>query len=300
MHLGEFLKTEREKKGIRLADIASVTKIPVHQLKLIEDGKWGSLPPKPFIKGFLTSYTRYIGLNPNEVYQRYLAETEPQVDTTLEPQSVTQEPKPRPSDVLSSSKVLQIKPIAFSVLGVLALVISLWLIRIGRESDAPDSVASAPTVSEETTREVASTPESQPDKVVPEPAPPSPTPSDSAPTNATESESHTLEVLTKERSWAKVVIDEAPPVEYHINPGEKTTLTATSKIKLVLGNASGAEVVHNGTPDPGKVDQGTVRYYIFPVGAKFPQDQTRRKLSEDSEKASDDSVVNQAEGSSSE
>lgn len=292
MQLGEFLKVEREKKGIRLADIASVTKIPVHQLKLIEDGKWSSLPPKPFIKGFLTSYTRYIGLNPNEVYQQYLSETEPKIDPTLEPQSVTPEPKPRPSEVMSSSKVLQIKPIAFSVLGVVALVLSLWLIRIGRESDAPESVASTSTVTEDSVREVASAPESQPEKVAPEPTPTTPPPSDSSTTPTPEGESHTLEVLTKERSWAKVVIDEAPPVEYYINPEEKVTLTAKSKIKLVLGNSSGAEVVHNGTVDPGKVDQGTVRYYIFPLGAKFPQDQARRKLSEDSEKSANEPTEN--------
>jgi hypothetical protein len=77
-------------------------------------------------------------------------------------------------------------------------------------------------------------------------------------------------------------------------------LKAKNKIKLVLGNSEGAEVVHNGQVDSGKIDQGPTRYYIFPAGAKFPQDQTRRKLTEDSEVGESQPVLNEEANSSSE
>src|SRR6476659_922751 len=72
---GEHLKNQREKKGIRLEEIASITKIHLHSLELLESSQWEQLPPEPFIRGFIIAYAKYIGLEPQEVLERYYEET---------------------------------------------------------------------------------------------------------------------------------------------------------------------------------------------------------------------------------
>jgi cytoskeleton protein RodZ len=71
MSLGEFLRSEREKKHITLEQIASATKINVKTLNALEHDNYESLPAKPFIRGFVNSYTRYIGLDSKFVLEKY-------------------------------------------------------------------------------------------------------------------------------------------------------------------------------------------------------------------------------------
>jgi cytoskeletal protein RodZ len=293
MSLGEILKSEREKKGIRLADIASVTKIPAANLKLMEEGNWKALPPNPFIKGFLTAYSKYVGLNSTEIYHKYLLEIKPQEVMEVAPVPVP-EPKQtqikkeieeqEASEVIANPKVLRMKPAALSVAGLALFMLTIWLIQIGKDSSSSieepgREVASAPSetetipvpITETEPMEAApavtqSTVETQAQAPAPLPIP------------APEQKEHQLEVQVKERSWAKIVIDDAPPVEFYLKAEEKTSFSAKEKIKLVLGNSTGAEVIHNGKDTAGNIYQGTIRYYIFPVGSKFPQDKTNRRV----------------------
>jgi cytoskeletal protein RodZ len=69
--LGEFLRGERERRGITVEQVASATKIGVKLLHALEGDQFGELPAKPFIRGFVTSYARFIGLNPSEVLTQY-------------------------------------------------------------------------------------------------------------------------------------------------------------------------------------------------------------------------------------
>jgi cytoskeletal protein RodZ len=288
-HLGEFLRSERERKGIRLSDIASVTKIQIHNLKLLEEGNWKALPAKPFVKGFLTAYAKYVGLNSSEIYQRYLDETQPAPSTlTLDSNSPESEASESPlAEVITQPKVLQIKPILISLFAVLFLGGSVWFIQLGKTSPEPtigpvavntETPQAQPEVSPqqninqptEAPREVASTPEAAPA------AAPSPEPTPAAnPTSG-----HELEVNPKDRTWVKVVIDDAPPVNLHLNPQEKTKFSAKEKIKLVLGNSTGSEVLYNGSVTEGKKYSRTIRFYIFPAGSKFPQDKPRQLSNE--------------------
>src|SRR5687767_983500 len=71
---GAYLKAQREKKGIRLEEIASITKIHLHSLELLEGSRWEQLPPEPFIRGFIIAYAKYVGLDSNDIIQRYQAE----------------------------------------------------------------------------------------------------------------------------------------------------------------------------------------------------------------------------------
>src|SRR6516162_9457885 len=69
--LGEFLRTEREKRHITIEQVASATKINIKLLHALECDNFDALPAKPFVRGFVTSYTRYVGLDYREVLARF-------------------------------------------------------------------------------------------------------------------------------------------------------------------------------------------------------------------------------------
>jgi len=69
--LGEFLRSEREKRHITIEQVASATKINIKLLHALESDNYDSLPAKPFVRGFVTSYTRYVGLDSRDVLTRF-------------------------------------------------------------------------------------------------------------------------------------------------------------------------------------------------------------------------------------
>jgi cytoskeletal protein RodZ len=71
MTLGEFLRNERELRGITIEQVASATKVGVRTLHALEGDHYAELPAKPYIRGFVTSYCRFIGLDPKEIRSRF-------------------------------------------------------------------------------------------------------------------------------------------------------------------------------------------------------------------------------------
>ncbi len=69
--LGLYLRQQRELRGITIEQLASATKINVRILQSLEDDQFKDLPAKPFIRGFVTSYARFIGLDPKELLLRF-------------------------------------------------------------------------------------------------------------------------------------------------------------------------------------------------------------------------------------
>ena len=68
---GEELRREREIRGISLKEIADATKISKRFLEAIERNDHRTLPAPVFTRGFIREYARYLGLNADEVVNRY-------------------------------------------------------------------------------------------------------------------------------------------------------------------------------------------------------------------------------------
>lgn len=68
---GEELRREREIRGISLKEIADATKISKRFLEAIERNDHRTLPAPVFTRGFVREYARYLGLNSEEVVNRY-------------------------------------------------------------------------------------------------------------------------------------------------------------------------------------------------------------------------------------
>lgn len=69
---GAFLRERREDRSVSLEDVARVTKIPSRSLERLEAGSFESLPADVFVRGFVKSYASCVGLDPEELVQRYV------------------------------------------------------------------------------------------------------------------------------------------------------------------------------------------------------------------------------------
>ncbi len=67
----EYLRAQRERAALSIEDIARVTKIPERSLRQLEEGKFEELPADVFVRGFLRSYARVVGVNADDVVRRY-------------------------------------------------------------------------------------------------------------------------------------------------------------------------------------------------------------------------------------
>jgi cytoskeletal protein RodZ len=77
--LGEVLRSERERRGITLEQVYSATRIQLKILHALESDDYEELPAKPFIRGFVKTYARFIGLNEVELLTQYKSFIDEQV-----------------------------------------------------------------------------------------------------------------------------------------------------------------------------------------------------------------------------
>jgi cytoskeleton protein RodZ len=71
--LGQYLRHEREHRGLTIEQVASATKIGIRTLHALEGDHYAELPAKPFIRGFVISYARFIGLDHKETLTHFNA-----------------------------------------------------------------------------------------------------------------------------------------------------------------------------------------------------------------------------------
>lgn len=66
-HIGRQLKEAREQQGISLQTVHEKTKVSLRYLEAIESGAVDVMPGEFYLKGFIRSYARVVGLNPEEL-----------------------------------------------------------------------------------------------------------------------------------------------------------------------------------------------------------------------------------------
>ncbi len=71
--IGTYLKRHRDAKAMSLAELSRATRIPTASLEALESDHFDDLPGEVFVRGFLQSYARAVGVLPAEVLARYTA-----------------------------------------------------------------------------------------------------------------------------------------------------------------------------------------------------------------------------------
>lgn len=71
--IGDLLKRHRETRRMSLSEVSRVTRIPLATLEALEHDRYDELPGEVFVRGFLKSYAKAVGIVPDEVLARYTA-----------------------------------------------------------------------------------------------------------------------------------------------------------------------------------------------------------------------------------
>ncbi len=69
--IGDILRQAREEKGVSIKDIQEVTKIRLRYLEAIDEGDFEAIPGEVYRKGFIVNYANTIGLDGQEILQKY-------------------------------------------------------------------------------------------------------------------------------------------------------------------------------------------------------------------------------------
>jgi cytoskeletal protein RodZ len=71
--VGQYLRQLRETKGMSAEEISRATRVPMSSVERIEADRFDELPGEVFVRGFLKSYARAVGVPHEEVLARYTA-----------------------------------------------------------------------------------------------------------------------------------------------------------------------------------------------------------------------------------
>ncbi len=274
------LKSEREKRNIPLAQIAADTRISLHHLESLEEGRYGELPGGMYNRAFLRAYCESLDLDQKEIMRRYEAEMSPAVEKP----SKSRKKIPQTSRLARHYTIM-----AWSVM-LLVSATGLFFSRNWIASVFSPYFSRTPiaAVRNEPVSPPAVTPAaaSQPAADTPAPEPAAPSPESVMPTETIAASSETqagvatvlsatvpapsvpasavaaspvpaapasasplrVRIEITEECWMSVDSDGRPSIRRVLKAGETQSFEASRKINLIMGNAGGVRLQINGKP----------------------------------------------------
>lgn len=70
-HFGDMLLERRRQLGISIQQVSNIVKIRPQIIEYFETENFAAMPPRGYAQGMISSYARYLGLNPREVVDAY-------------------------------------------------------------------------------------------------------------------------------------------------------------------------------------------------------------------------------------
>lgn len=248
---GTWLRQQRELREISLREIADTSKISLRYLQALEDDRFDILPAPVFAKGFLRQYARYVGLDPEEAINFYMAANGlAQEDDTVDQASqhtTTNTPWSYAMFVIVIAAVLM------AVIWTLS-----WFNRRADTGPVPGKTGgSSATVDGETTTgpetttglETTTGPETatfEPPSSTPRPLTAEPSTTDA--TLAAPSPGFVVTLDFRGDCWVRATVDGETREDRVYTQGESLPLEALQVVDLELGNTFKVDVEVNGHP----------------------------------------------------
>ena len=69
---GRFIRTVRENRGLSLDDLATATRISINFLRAIENNSFDQLPSTTFVKGYINTIARTLGIDDRPIVNEYM------------------------------------------------------------------------------------------------------------------------------------------------------------------------------------------------------------------------------------
>lgn len=268
--LGKYLKNQRESKQISLREVAKNTRVREHVLRAIEEDQHHLLPPATYVKGFLLAYAKYLKLDSNDVLLRYERVLKGE---SIAPASV-QSPRPKrgiPPTQASKPKhkILWNTKQTWVVGGVVVASLVVFYLFFPYPSKLPvkpipeKPFPEKPIIEEKlpitpSPPVVATAPVLGEKPVVEEKQPLAPSLPVPATTSVPEKKTFSLQLKAVEETWVSLQVDDQSEKEMTFKAGEGISVQASNRIRIIIGNAGGLDLILNGKPldkfgKPGEV-----------------------------------------------
>jgi cytoskeletal protein RodZ len=230
--LGDAFRTAREAQGLTLSDVAQRIHIRTAYLAAIESEDWKVIGPTVYVKGFLRSYARCLGLDADAAVRQLGGEAGVAPVRHVPPPAYASTPRPDPPATARGTPPRPRRGLSF--LAVAGLVVAIGLVvaaayeyvdmRLGAPVAANDVASAAPATPLAT---ISSTPQ---------PARPSP---------VLERRVSGFALRLADSSWLRVVVDGKVAMEGIYPKGTERTFSGRSAT-VRAGNAGGVDVSVDG------------------------------------------------------
>lgn len=261
MALGNDLREAREHAGISLSELAARTRIPLTTLRAIEQNEFSKVPPGIFVRSFIRTYAREVGIDPSAAIAEFRAITA----SDEEPAQESQEAAPV-ADGIRSRLFLDLSG-PHHRWGFALIVAGLTIGVVAMNRNASSESADTGSV------EAVATADSIPAGPIPpapilatpipaapiaaDPIPDSPVPAapipDAPPQQtpplvpvATAGTGVQIELRTQGPCWVRAVVDGQVLFERLLQPGEAQSLVAQRDIILRVGDPAALTYSING------------------------------------------------------
>lgn len=254
---GESLRKEREMRGVSLEEISAATKISVRFLQCVENEEFSKLPGGIFVRSFIRSYARYLGLDEEALLAEYQLLAKDKTNSDLSKLTAS-----RP--VSSSSPRSSWRAVVLVISIIILLTAGFFLWRHSRQilslkvappaaqkPSAPKAaLVTAPATAKSQSPPPAASAQGSPTAPSaangsPAAAPASPASSSSTPPPSANGEL-TLQIAATERSWVAIDADGKTVLQGVLQPGQVKTVEAKKAFDVVTGNAQGVVLTLNG------------------------------------------------------
>ena len=282
--LGDLLRKAREEKNLSLNDIEKETNIRKLYIKAIEDGDYDKLPGEVFLKGFIKTYAKFLGMDGQAMVAQYKAEKNgaaPAADTAAAPQQEEQEAseqKDEPKEekaaedtakeeagsgqgkvnILNTGSDEYLKPqssgskknIIILVVIIVAIIAGAAAYLSSQSSDEPKPAA-PPASSQEAQPQAQQQPAQQP----------------AAPASGAQ-----VSAVFAQDCWTEVKVDGNVVLSETVKAGSNLNWTGTKEIEVTVGNAGAADFTFNGQPAGKLGAEGAVvtKKFTAPDAAAAP------------------------------
>jgi len=215
--LGSYLSSAREAKGIDLHDAAQQTRISINYLRAMEKEDFAKLPGEVFLKGFMKSYARFLGLDETEVMKRY-QEMRPVKKVQAVVPDQQQEANENATEKAERKK-LPLEPLVWGAVLFVALAVLLFAALPDRSKHAPP--AAVPETAEKKQPEAGTVQPQLPEKLY-------------------------LEIIALEDTWILVRTDISPQKKAVLKKGESVIWSADERFLLSYGSSGAVKLLLNG------------------------------------------------------
>jgi cytoskeletal protein RodZ len=256
---GTILKAAREKRGVTLRHISSVTKISVAALEALERNDISRLPGGIFSRSFVRSYALEVGLDPDETIERFIEQFPEAAPAPGHAQAEQQEGEEE-HDSNQQTAATFMRLIVISVPIVAGLLYLGTMTRRGLappppELKGPEPVAAAPIAAAPSAVETA-VPSASPGPTASAPerntpnAMPTPTQAPGGTTGvggaAADSDRVTVAVVAIASCWVSAIVDGERVVSRQFQTGERMVFEVGRSVVLTAGDAAALAVTLNG------------------------------------------------------